>query len=72
VCCTVHLVMLTAGVAAVTAAAIGAGIIAVGFLVTGAGLWWAIHRAAATAGTRPHDRRDTDEATALPGTDGRS
>jgi hypothetical protein len=45
-CCAVHLILLTAGVGALAAAAAGASVVAIGVLLIGAGLFWATRRRA--------------------------
>jgi hypothetical protein len=48
VCCTLHLILLAAGVGVLAAAAAGASLAALAVAAAGAGLWWTTRRHAAT------------------------
>jgi hypothetical protein len=43
-CCTLHLILLAAGVGALAAGTAGASLVALGIVGVGAGLWWTARR----------------------------
>jgi hypothetical protein len=56
-CCTLHLILLAAGVGALAAAATGASLVALGVAGVDVGLWWTARR---------HSRRGDQATTAMP------